>query len=68
MKPLLVLFPAMVLLAGCDKTELFKLEPDKATPVPAPTPAPVAAATPKPPDWMWKDYKNPLDPQKTKKR
>jgi hypothetical protein len=68
MKRLLAVFPAILLVAGCEKPEFLKSESEKATPIPVPTPAPVAAATPKPPDWMWKDYKNPLDPQKPKRR
>lgn len=67
MKRLLALSLATVLLAACEKPEFLKSETEKATPEPVATPAPVAAATPKP-NWMWKDYKNPLDPAKTKKR
>lgn len=67
MKRLVALLLAAILLAGCEKPEFLKSEAEKATPIPVATPAP-AAATPKPADWMWKNYKNPLDPQKTKKR
>ena len=37
------------------------------TPPPAtPVPTPVAKASPAPGNWMWKDYKNPLDAHKEK--
>jgi hypothetical protein len=47
--------------AGCD----VKLEPPP-EPEATPAPAPKAAATPKPGEWLMKDYKNPLDSKPTK--
>jgi hypothetical protein len=61
----LVILPSLF-LCGCGDTVRTYL--GTATPTPVPTPAPVAKATPAKGDWMWKDYKNPLDAQKQKKK
>jgi len=65
MKRLLVLLVATAPLAACQKPDFMKSAAELATPVPA-TPPPAPPATPKPPEWMWKTYKNPLE-QRPKK-
>ena len=40
------------------------VQTDPATPIPTPRPAATPTPKPKPGDWMWKNYKNPLDPPK----
>ena len=67
MKRLFVLAVVLVVCAGCEKPEIFKTEAEKATPTPTPNPQAAQATPAKPADWMWKDYKNPLDPSKKKK-
>jgi hypothetical protein len=54
-----------LLLSGCggDTVRAYLGSP---TPTPAPTP--VAKASPTPGNWMWKDYQNPLDAHKSKKK
>lgn len=57
-------------LIGCGEVKNF-ITPG-ATPTPAPSPASTAAAnaagkaSPTPGNWMWKDYKNPLDQNQKK--
>lgn len=45
-------------IAGCEEPVAVESTPP---PTPAAPPTPVARATPKPGDWMWKDYQNPLE-------
>jgi hypothetical protein len=70
MKPALVLaLLTPLLLCGCGGDTVRAFLGDTVTPVPAtPAPTPVAKATPAPGNWMWKDYQNPLDAHKTKKK
>lgn len=60
MKTLLVIFTA-TFLAGCDMDKITGIAseptPQPATPIRVATPKP----TPKPGEWMWKQYKNPLE-------
>lgn len=60
MKVLLPLLAA-VFVAGCDMDKITGVKPE-----PTPTPRPVATPTPKPKqgEWMYKNYKNPLNPPK----
>ena len=58
MKRLLPLVLAAFVFSGCEKPDILKSDAEKATPTPVPTPRPT---TPKPGEWMLKDYKNPLD-------
>ena len=60
MKVLLLLLAA-VFVAGCDVDKITGVKSE-----PTPVPRPVATPTPKPKqgDWMYKNYKNPLDPPK----
>ena len=59
-----LLLLAAVFTAGCDMDKITGVQSEPATPVP--TPKPVATPTPKPKqgEWMFKNYKNPLDPPK----
>ena len=57
MKRFLLLVIAAAIFTGCEKPDILKSDAEKATPTPAPTPQP----TPKRGEWMFKDYKNPLD-------
>ena len=52
-----------VFLAGCSMKNLTSVL-DASTPTPVPTPRPTPAPKPKQGDWMFKNYKNPLDPPK----
>jgi len=57
---------AVQFIAACEKKpEFLKSETEKAADMATPLPA-TPAGTPKP-NWMWKDYKNPLDPSKKRK-
>lgn len=56
-----------LLLGGCGGDTVRAFLGSNPTPAPAPTPVANAKASPTPGNWMWKDYKNPLDPQKKKK-
>jgi hypothetical protein len=58
-----------LLLSGCGgDTVRAYLGSSTPTPTPVPTPSPNAKATPGPGNWMWKDYQNPLDASKNKKK
>jgi hypothetical protein len=63
MKPLLLVFTAFC-FAACDVQKITGIQSPEPTPTPAPAPTP--KASPKPGDWMFKNYKNPLE-QKPKK-
>jgi hypothetical protein len=78
MKALVAAFVLIGFFAGCDITVDAPPPADStpaATPVahsaPGSTTGPGAPAkgkpTPVPGDWLWKEYKNPLDPEKKKK-
>ena len=58
MKALPLIFIA-VCVVGCQKVGSLL---DPSTPTPVPTPRPTPAPKPKQGDWMFKNYKNPLDP------
>jgi hypothetical protein len=59
MKRLLLLALAVIyILSACEKPDFLKTAAEKATPAPTPPPTPPKG------DWMWKNYKNPLDPKK----
>ena len=62
MKAILLVLIA-VSLAGCNMQKVGSLL-DPSTPTPVPTPRPTPAPKPKQGDWMYKNYKNPLDPPK----
>ncbi len=66
MKALPLLLSLAVFTAGCDMDKITGVQSE---PTPAPAPAvPKATPTPEPKpkqgDWMWKNYKNPLDPKR----
>jgi len=65
MKALLLVVTAFS-FAACDVQKTIGLSSPDPTPTPAPTPAPTPQATPKRGEWMFKNYKNPLD-QRPKK-
>jgi hypothetical protein len=59
----LPLILAAALLTGCDVEKMTGIRTQE--PTPAPTPAPTPKPKEKPGEWMFKNYKNPLDhPQK----
>ena len=57
----LPLLLAALFLAGCDMNKITSVE-EPATPVPTPKPVATPKPTPKQGEWMYKNYKNPLDP------
>lgn len=63
----LALLPSLF-LCGCGDTVRTFLGSATPTPIPAATPAPKAKPTPAQGNWMWKDYKNPLDAHKDKNK
>ena len=70
MKALPLLLSLALFTTGCDMDKITGLQSEPATPVAEPrtVAAPRTGATPTPApkqgDWMWKNYKRPLDPPK----
>ena len=64
MKTFILIFLAAFFTAGCDMDKVTGVQSEPATPVAAPKPAATPTPKPKQGDWMYKNYKNPLDPKK----
>ena len=62
MKALPLLLSLAVFTAGCDMDKITGVQAEP-TPAPAP-PRATPTPAPKPGEWMFKNYKNPLDPPK----
>ena len=64
MKALPILLSLALITAGCDMDKITGVQTEPPTPVPTPRPTPTPVPKPKQGEWMFKNYKNPLDPPK----
>ena len=64
MKALPLLLSLALCTAGCDMDKVTGVQSEPATPVPVPKATPTPVPKPKQGEWMFKNYKNPLDPPK----